>query len=600
MMNHLQPKEAKGKNKVWNTERVLECQRAIQDGLEIQGGTPFYEGNLDYRAADIIFEYSEEELVEIAKCASDIVYFANKYCVSMTDDGVQQIRLRDYQEDVLRAYQDNRFVVFLASRQIGKTVMTGIFITWYLLFNVDKNVLVIANKGATTAEIIDKIKVVIKGLPFFLKPGISVNNQMRMCFDNGCRMFGQSTTKTAAIGYTIHLAYMDEFAHIHANIIEPYYRSIYPTLSSSKISRLIITSTANGKNKFWEIYNAAVEKKNEFKPLRVDWWQVPGRDEAWKKKEIAQLGNEELFNQEYGNQFIMGDALLLPGRTMEYLTRITKKYVWKQIDDFEDEEIDYRNLKWHPNFSLYDIDPESKKDKFAFSVDISDGVGRDFSIINIFKIEPMSKAATNRLRKDRVEMESSLFRLRQVGIYRSNKSDAEALGKIAEILTYRVFGHDNVRISLEMNFKGDLFKKVMEKNDNYYEEIFLHTRHSEKNHFLTIGVKLHKHNKVFFCRELRRLILEKRIIIDEEKTVEEFSNFGLNKKGTYSSQVGHDDIAMTGVNLVPMVFSETYAEAVEDMFDLYDDKVKEYISKKVEESGQDDSDDTFSYLKDIV
>ena len=192
----------------------------------------------------------------------------------------------------------------LASRQIGKTVTSSIFIAWYLCFHYDRNVMVVANKLATTSEIVDKIRIVMKNLPFFMKPGIQSGGVTGMRFDNGNRLFSQATTKTAAIGFTIHLLFADEFAHIHPNFLLPFYRSIYPTLSSSKVSRMIVCSTPNGMNLFYEIYQGAQQGLNAFHPIRVDWWQVPGRDEAWKKREIANLGNEELFNQEYGNQFL--------------------------------------------------------------------------------------------------------------------------------------------------------------------------------------------------------------------------------------------------------------------------------------------------------
>jgi hypothetical protein len=310
------------KNRVWNSERVEECIRLIEDGRDVIGGTPFHEGDPTWKAGDIVYEYNDFEMEEIAKCAADVVYFANNYCMAMTDYGIQKITLRPYQIDVLKSFQNNRFNVFLASRQIGKTVTSAIFITWYLLFNVDKNVIVLANKGATAAEILDKIKAVFKGLPFFLKPGINQNNVMTMRFDNGCRVMGQATTKTAAIGFTIHLAYMDEFAHIQASFLEPFYRSVYPTIAASQISKVVITSTPNGRNKFYEIYQGAVEKKNEYTPIRVDWWQVPGRDEKWKAREIANLGSEELFNQEYGNQFLAGDTLLLGGDALRAMKKI--------------------------------------------------------------------------------------------------------------------------------------------------------------------------------------------------------------------------------------------------------------------------------------
>jgi hypothetical protein len=579
------PEKTSGKTKVWNAVLVDKVRESIINGDDVLGGNPFHEGDIDFRAGDIIYEYTEEELREIAKCATDIVYFANNYCVSMTDEGVQKIKLRPYQEKALRTYQENRWIVFLASRQIGKTVMTGIFIAWYVLFNIDKNVLILANKGQTAAEIVDKVKTVVKGLPFFLKPGISSNNVMTMKFDNGCRIMSQTTTKSAAIGFTIHLAFMDEFAHIHPNFIEPFYRSVYPTLSSSQISRVIITSTANGMNKFWDIYSGAIkpvgeEGKNEYTAMRVDWWEVPGRDENWKKREIANLGSEELFNQEYGNQFLASDTLLLSSDSLKLLKKFTRKYAWKEIGEMEEEEVPYKDLKWHPDFDPENIDPN---DKFFIPIDISDGIGRDYSVINIFKIQEMSVASIRRLKKDRAEDERAFFRLVQVGMFRSNKTSVEDLARVGEVLFYNIFKPENLTVAVEMNFKGDYFVERLKRNEQFFEEMFLHTKHNEKSPYNSLGVKLHKHNKMQFCRDLRKLVSEKRVILTEEKSYQELSAFGINSKGSYSCQSGNDDIAMTIVYTAPFIVSNDFSYMIEEIVDLASARFKRAMYGILEE-----------------
>lgn len=474
------------------------------------------------------------------------------------------------------------------------TITSSIYIVWYLLFNIDKNVLVLANKGITAEEIVDKIKTIFKNLPFFLKPGMIINNVMTMKFDNGCRLKAMTTTKSAAIGFSIHLAYMDEFAHIQESFLNPFYRSVYPTISASKISRVIITSTPNGRNKFFDIYQGAVDHKNEYNPIRVDWWQVPDRDEAWKAKEIANLGSIENFNQEYGNQFLSGDTLLLGGDALRTMKRMAVKYQWRPMNDFEDEDVKYDGLTWDPSFDFYDIDFS----KFVFSIDIADGVGNDYSVINIFKIESMSFASMRRLRNDRFDEEIDFFRLRQVGIFRSNETDAEDLAKIAAILLYKVFDPDNVRISLEMNFKGDMFVDRISRYDDYYEDIFLHTRHNERTKKRSIGIKIHKFNKLFFCREFRKYMMEKRIVLNDIKTFEELSDFGLNGQGTYSSQSGHDDISMTCVNLVPMLKSESYSYLVEEMYDSIDEEKKKLIEDRMGEDAFKDED--FEIMSDLM
>lgn len=583
---------------VWSTDRVNELLIQLETGIEPYQ-TPFWDGKPEWRGANVVFEYTSEELSEIEKCASDVIYFANKYVFAMTDDGIAHINLRDYQEDILRDFQDNRFCAFVSPRQIGKTITTGIFLTWYLLFNTDKNLMILSNTGATTIEIIDKIKVILSNLPFFLKPGVIVNNQMTLKFDNGCRLFGRNTTKTAAIGFAVHFLYCDEFAHIHANFIDPFWRSVYPTLASSKISRCVITSTPNGQNKFYDIYLAGLEKTNEFKAIRVDWWQVPGRDEAWKLKEIANLGSEDDFNQEYGCQFLSSSKLLLDSRTLQQTKSVTVEYQWQEIYDIDDLGIEYPDLKWHPKFSVDNI---KDTDRFVFSIDTAGGGGgkSDYTIVNIFKLIPTPLLLIDKITS--FTDEADFFSLVQVGMYRSNSTDIEVLVPIIETLVYRTMGSDNVRIVLEMDFKGNLVYERMSRHKDFYEDIFVHTKHSENARIIKPGLKLNAKNKLMFCMEMRRLVKSGRIIPNEKNTFNELTSFGINKKGSYSSQIGHDDIAMTIVNMSSFFSSTQYFEMVEDIYDTLEDKYKKAIAEKLKAGdvgGNDEGFDT-DFLKSLM
>lgn len=117
----------KNKN-TWNTIKVNKILELMKTG-DYDGISPFYEKNYNYRAAELVFEYTDEELKELVKSASDVVYFTNSHGVTMTDDGIRPIKLRDYQEDILKMYQEERFSCLLASRQIGKCIEATSVIT---------------------------------------------------------------------------------------------------------------------------------------------------------------------------------------------------------------------------------------------------------------------------------------------------------------------------------------------------------------------------------------------------------------------------------------------------------------------------------------
>ena len=582
------------KGKIWSTKKINEEIDRVEKGLPADT-SPFYDGKIDMKAADVVFDYTKEEIEELGRCAADVVYFGDNYCHSMTDEGIRRIKLRPYQEEMLQNFQDNRFVVMLASRQIGKTVTSSIFIAWYICFHSDRNVLVVANKLATTNEIVDKIRNILKNLPYFMKPGIQSGGVTGLRFDNGNRLFSQATTKTAAIGFTIHLLYADEFAHIHSNFLLPFYRSIYPTLSSSKISRIIISSTPNGMNLFYEIYQGALEGKNNYKSIRVDWWQVPGRDERWRRQEVANLGSEELFNQEYGNQFLASSRLLFDSHTLTLMKRTCKEYQWVEIDSFLDYPDLSNFLKWHPD---YDPTHHSEDENIVMSVDLGDGVGKDYSVINIFRLEPKSPAMTRKTR-DWTD-ESAFFRLKQVGLFRSNTHSVEEVSKVIELLTFDLFDPEKVKIVLEVNFKGHVVYEKLQKNRDFFPEIFLYTRHSLANETLKLGVKLQKDNRESYFREMRNLSKDRRVVITEKRSFEELSAFGVNNQGRYESQIAHDDVALSIVNIVAFFDSTDFFEMVENVYDAIPDYYKKSIEKRMSmgDRSEDDFLDAYKILKD--
>ena len=575
-------KEDKSSN-FWSSAKVERLvYDAEENGVDYKDvDNPFHENDPELRKGNILFEYTEWELEEIKKCAEDVVYFANTYCHVMTDEGIRQILLRDYQIQILNQYQYNRKNVFVSPRQSGKTITSSIFLLWYLLFNFEKNAMIMANIGDTAAELMDKIKVIMKGLPFFLKPGLVVYNVMTMKFDNGCRIMAKTTTKTSSIGYTIHMLYMDEFAHINPNFINQFFKSVYPTISSSQIARVIITSTPNGMNKFWEIYKGAVEGENEFNPIRVEWWQVPGRDEEWKRKEIAALGSEEDFNQEYGCQFLSSSRLLLDSNTLKRLKGSEEQFTFRELSSFERSPIDYSNLLWHPKFdptSIFEKDGQ----KFYISIDTASGGGGDYSVANIFKVAPMPSSAIKNKRF--FEDESDFFCLLQVGIFRSNMIEIDEFKAFLEILIVDVLGVDNTRIVLELDHKGEMLMDKLLDSEDFFDEMFVYTKHSEASTKLKPGVKLTVKNKEKFCYDLKINTKSYRIIPSNKNGIHELANFGINPNGSFSSQIGKDDEAMTLVNINCVFDGGDFQETVMDLYDIIPEKFRKMIEERLEEN----------------
>jgi hypothetical protein len=567
--------------------------------------SPFHQSNIELKAADLLYQLTSEEIDEFHKCSEDIIYFVEKYCRFMTDKGRMLVKLRKYQKDILKALSEeqyieildelgpkNRNVITLASRQIGKTTTISAFFSWYLCFHNDRNLAILANKEKTAFEIVDKVTNVFKGLPFFLKPGIISIGAGGMVLDNGCKLLSQATTKTAQIGFTIHVLYADEFAHIQANIINDFWRSVYPTLASSEISQCIITSTpASEFDLFFEIWSKAIKKQNSFLPFRVDYWEVPEHDEKWAEQMKKDFG-EEQFAQEFELLFNRGDTLLLGSHDFNFLKKIEKDYEYQDLKNIDLDESLYRNLKWHPKFDPNE-DFDKKTTRFVLSIDTGEGKSEeevkdnDYNVCNIFKVELKSLSQLKKLRRDEMRIKN-MFRLFQVGLYRDNIKDEENCAKVTRSLVFDQFGEDICKVLIEMNFNGKHFLDKFSQHDKFDDLVVLHTYHTkpiigEKPPRKKPGFKVGQ-DKDFFCKMGKQLVTKKLIVINESETAREFRGFGKDKKGKYRGIGIHDDIVMSTLNIARLFEENDYEEWLYDLFeDLPTSPIKELISKLLEE-----------------
>lgn len=444
------------------------------------------------------------------------------------------------------------------------TISSSIYLAWYILFNYDKTVFLCGNIEKTAVDILGKVADVIKNVPFFMKPGIIKNSSLEWKFDNGCRLMGAATTKRAGIGFTIHCLYLDEFAHVDKGIIDEFFDNIYPTVSSLPDSKIIVTSTPNGMNRFYKIYDAATKGINSFKPFRIDWWQVPDwdkankrwkpRDDNWMKMQIAQLGNgddelgRERFGAQYGNSFLSTGNLLLGPNALKRLESDKEYFVKKPLAIFEDLDIpEAEYIKWKPDF-----EPEEaamSNDMFVFSIDLSEGNGGDNTILNVFKMRVMKKEDwPNLLSPNSVR---DFVGLEQVGIFAYNRIHLAQFAKILYVLSHKVFNCENTRIILEWNaFGGEVYnalKTVFGERNDFDTSVIVRFKRSVDNTRLEPGLRLTHDNKLIYCQNAKKNIGAGRMILHDDETIQEFNLFG-RKGSSWAAITDHDDMAMSCID----------------------------------------------------
>src|ERR1035437_7188924 len=299
----------------------------INDNNEVMLNLFSFRGNTKLRPEGAAVEYTNEMIAQYLNCKNDPIYFIKTYIyITHPDKGVIKFELFDYQEEMIDAYHNNRKVIFLTSRQQGKTTVSAAYLLWFIIFNDYKQVAILANKQATADEILTRMRLAYEELPQWLQQGVRTWNKRSIELENGSKAFAAASTSSSIRGKAISILYLDEFAFVPNTQAGEFFTAVFPTLSAGKDTKVFMTSTPNGYNHFHKFWVEAAKKPDEgwngFIQLRVHWYQTPGRDQKWYDEQKAVLG-ELKAAEELDAEFLGSSMTLLTGAVLARLTHVT-------------------------------------------------------------------------------------------------------------------------------------------------------------------------------------------------------------------------------------------------------------------------------------
>lgn len=322
-------------------------------------------------------EFTPGLIQELVKCSKDPVYFIRNYIYLQHPlKGKILFDLYDYQEELVRALEQNRWVIALLSRQMGKTQTVSMFLLWYAMFNRDQTILIASKNNSHAMEIMDRIRFAYEELPHWLKAGCKYYNKHNIEFDNGSRIISQATTEKTGRGYSISKLYLDELAFINPNIQENMWASLAPTLSTG--GSAIISSTPNGDTElFATLWRGANTQQNSFVPLFFPWNRHPDRGQEYLDEMQGQLGPKK-FRQEVLCEFISSDALLIDSIKLSYLK--PKQPITENM-----------------GFKFWSTNIGGRDKTYLVGVDPATGNGADFTVIQVVEFPSLIQIAELRL-----------------------------------------------------------------------------------------------------------------------------------------------------------------------------------------------------------
>ena len=479
-----------------------------------------YLGNDKLKKVGVDLPYTEEQVKEILKCTEDPVYFIRTYVqIIHVDKGLVPFDMWPFQENMVTEFHKNRFSICKMPRQVGKTTTTVGYMLWAVLFQPDYTVGVLANKGALAREILGRLQKAYEYLPLWLQQGIVVWNKGNIELENGSKIYAYATSNSGVRGGTYNLIFLDEFAFVPHNIAQEFFTATYPVISSGKTTKVIIVSTPNGLNMFYKMWTDAIEKRSTYNPIEVHWSSVPGRDADWKKETIRNT-SEEQFRQEFETEFIGSSATLVSGSKLRSLAFFNPISTIDKLDMYEEPKEGH---------------------VYIATVDCSEGVGQDYSAINI--------------------IDATQTPYRQVAKYRANDLPLLFFPNIIYSIGMK---YNGAYILIETNNIGQQVVDILHY-DLEYENIYKIDQHHIKGQTISggfrrnssFGIKTTKSVKKIGCANLKTLIESDKLIIVDFDTIAELNSF-VRVRDSYAAEEGNNDDLAMGLVLFGWLTAQSY------------------------------------------
>lgn len=322
------------------------------------------------------YQLSKKQIIkEIIACGKDPVYFLNNYAkISHPLHGSIPFKTYDFQTQLLKDFNDYRFNVILKARQLGISTITAGYILWMMLFHKDKNILVMATKFNTAANLVKKVKAIMKNLPdWLIISNIEIDNRTSFELTNGSQIKASSTSSDAGRSEALSLLVLDEAAHIEG--LDELWSGLYPTLSTG--GRCIALSTPNGVgNWFHKAYTEAEQSMNDFYPTQLQWDVHPDRDLEWFEKETRNMSRRQIAQELECNFNTSGETVIHPD----------------DIKRIFNSTCDPRHKTgFDRNFWIWE--EHAPENSYLLVADVARGDGKDYSVFHILKLETMEVIA---------------------------------------------------------------------------------------------------------------------------------------------------------------------------------------------------------------
>ena len=487
-----------------------------------------YLGNPNLKKANVTQEWTKDEVEEYTKCMKNPQYFIENYVrIVSLDEGLIPFTMYDFQKEMVGTFHNNRFTICKLPRQSGKSTIIIAYLLHYVLFNATVNVAILANKAAVARDLLSRLQLAYEHLPKWLQQGVMTWNKGSLELENGSKILASSTSASAVRGGSYNIIFLDEFAYVPANVAEQFFSSVYPTISSGQTSKVIIVSTPHGMNMFYKMWVDAEEGRNTYVPIEVHWSEVPGRDAKWKEETIKNT-SESQFNTEFECEFLGSiDTLITPAKLRTLTYRAPMK----------------------SNAGLDQYETPVEKHTYMMSVDVSRGTSKDYSAFTVIDISQIPYKLVAKYRDN--EVKPLLFPSKIYDVARA---------------------YNQAFVMVEVNDIGEQVANTLQF-DLEYDNLMMASMRGRAGQVLgggfsggraQLGVRTTKSVKKTGCSNLKQLIEDSKLVIEDLDTISELSTF-IVKGSSFEADEGCTDDLVACLFLFAWASDQTYFKELTDV-----------------------------------
>ena len=486
-----------------------------------------YLGNPNLKKANVAQNWTKKELIEYQKCMDNPQHFIENYVkIVSLDEGLVPFKMYDFQKEMIGTFHSNRFTICKLPRQSGKSTIMILYLLHYALFNPSVNIAILANKAATARDLLSRLQLAYEHLPKWLQQGVMSWNKGSLELENGSKILASSTSASAVRGGSYNIIFLDEFAYVPANVAEQFFSSVYPTISSGKSTKVMIVSTPHGMNMFYKLWVDAEEGRNTYVPIAVHWSEVPGRDEKWKEETIKNTSQSQ-FNTEFECEFLGSiDTLISPHKLKQLTYRTPKK-----------------------SSAGLDVHVPPKPDHtYILTADVSRGTSNDYSAF--------------------VVVDVSEIPYRVVAKYRDNEIKPLIFpSKIYDVAR----AYNQAFVLIEVNDIGEQVANALQF-DLEYDNLIMASMRGRAGQVLgggfsggraQLGVRTTKATKKIGCSNLKQLVEDNKLIIEDYECINELSTF-IVKGSSFEADDGCNDDLVACLFIFAWVTDQQYFKELTD------------------------------------